>query len=414
MNRTEPDESSLRRTLLSPWSVLSGTTFLYWLGAHSLKPFVTLRLDDLGASDAFIGVAVVLAPTVSLFAAIPGGRLIDRTGARRILAGSLVGMVLVGIGFASAASPQAILGLQAAIGLAEIGAWLALQALVTHAGSGLFRTRQLALFSFAWGAGIAIGPVLGAGLFDVVGFTALGWVYAGASLLALATVLAVPRPTFTRTHGAEETHSIGATVRSIGVRPAIVAVLLSSYVNLAVAAIRNSFYPLFLERQGIGIARIGLLLAVAAVMSLAIRLGLPILVRRFGVVRLLLWSMTVSTVALAVTPVLPGVTTLALAAALMGAAVGMNPPLTVELMAENTGEAERGVAMGMRITANRLAQVIQPAVFTGLTALVGMAGAFPLSGLPLLIVTGFAVRAANHSELGEPHASGSAGPSSRH
>lgn len=374
---------------------------MYWLGAQALRPFVTLRLDELGASDAFIGSAVALSPMVAVFAAIPGGRLVDRVGARRILVWSLAGMAVVGEGFARAETPIAVLWMQAAIGIAEIGTWLALQALITHAGTGAFRTRQLSLFAFGWGSGVALGPVLGAALFESSGFALLGRLYTACALLGAATVALIPRPAVGAEAPSDNARALStvATVRAIGIRPVIGAVLLSSYVNLAVSSIRGSFYPLFLERQGLAVPRIGVLLSVVAVMSLAIRLVLPPIVRRFGVPRLLVFSMAISTLAIAITPFLTSFSALALAAAAMGVTVGMNPPLTVELMAVHTSTDERGVAMGMRITANRLAQVAQPVIFTVISAVAGMAAAFPVSGIPLLALTGWTSRKVRRDRL---------------
>lgn len=88
------------------------------------------------------------------------------------------------------------------------------------------------------------------------------------------------------------------------------------------------------------------------------------------------------------TPSLAGSFVLLLAAAaLTGAAYGINPPVTVELMARHTMSSERGVAMGMRTTPNRLAQVTQPLLFGGLAATVGVVAAFPVSGLLLAGLT---------------------------
>lgn len=388
VNASDDGEPSVRRTFWHPWSVISGTTFLYWLGAHTLRPFVTLRLDDLGASDALIGLAIALSPAVALVLALPIGRTVDRVGPRRVLILSLLGMSVLGMRFAFAGTPNAILGLQAGIGIAEMGTWLALQSLITSAGQGVFRTRQLSLFAFAWGAGVAVGPVVGAGLFDAIGFASLGWTYAGCSIFALGTVAVLPHPPHDPSSvPGDRRLSIAAVVRSIVGRPALAIVLLSSYVNLAVAAMRSSFYPLYLERQGVSVSRIGILLSVVAVASLGVRIALPSLVRWFSAFSLLVMSMVLSTLALALTPFLPGFATLATAAAIMGIALGVNPPLTVGIMADHTSPTERGVAMGLRVAVNRMAQVIQPLAFTAIAAVAGMAAAFPLTAIPLLAST---------------------------
>ncbi|MBA3622257.1 MAG: MFS transporter [Euzebyales bacterium] len=160
-------------------------------------------------------------------------------------------------------------------------------------------------------------------------------------------------------------------------------VLLSTFVALYVNSIKMSFYPLFLERAGVSVPRIGVLLSVIGVASLAVRVLLPAALRRWDPGRVLVWSMWASVVPITLTPWLGAYWALAVAAALIGLGYGVNPPVTVQLMALHTEPAERGLAMGLRVTSNRLAQVAQPLVFGALISTVGMAMAFPASGVLL-------------------------------
>jgi MFS family permease len=375
--------------LRSRWAFASLAVLLYWLAAHSLRPLVTIRLDELHASDAQIALTVGVYSLFSLVLALPGGRLIDRIGVMRVLLVSLTAMVLVGVGYALATTPDQILVLQAVNGVVELGVWLALQALATHAGGGEFLTRQLALFSLAWGVGLAVGPALGGAIYGAVGFQPLGLVYAGVSLLALAAVPLVPY------RGREESGRDGdgplpgmlRSTRAMLGRPAVKGVLLASFVALFVQAIRLSFYPLFLKREGISLSQIGLILSLMGVASIAVRLPLPALLRRFGAGPVLVWSMWLAVVGIGLTPWLDTVWALAIGAVAIGIGYGVNPAVTVELLARDTRPEQRGLAMGLRVTSNRLAQISQPVVFGGLTAALGMASAFPISGVLLAGLT---------------------------
>lgn len=387
--------------LRSRWALVSLSTLLYWCAAHALRSFVALRLDELGASDALIGVAVAAFPALSLFLAIPAGRVIDRIGLRAVLGVSYLGMVVMGAGFALARSPLQLVALQAVNGVAELGVWLALQALASAAGRAAFLTRQLALFSLAWGIGIAIGPVLGAAVFEAVGFPALGWIYAGLSAVALVAGLAAPRAVRPEGEPDRPVGSLLAGMRVITTRPAVRAVLLASFVALYSNAIKGSFYPLYLERSGVPVARIGVLLSIIGVTSLLVRIALPALLRRWQAGAVLVAGMWVEVVTLAATPVLPGFWLLAAAAALFGAGHGLNPPITVELMARNTEQRERGLAMGVRVTANRLAQVVQPVVFGALASVIGIAAAFPASGALLAAATLWTARHTRRMDAAE-------------
>jgi MFS family permease len=375
--------------LRSRWALVALATTLYWLAVHSLRPLVPLRLNDLGASELYIGLIVSMNSMTALFLAIPSGRLMDRLGIMRVLLISLVIMVLTGFGYGLATTPDQFLVLMLVGGLGELGVWLALQALATHAGTGAFLSRQLWLFSLGWGIGVAVGPTVGGIVLEQLGFPALGFLFAALSLAATAVVF-VPyprRPDPTSSVGARQSSEKSA-LRTIARRPAVKGVLLSSYVILFINAIRLSFYPLYLEREGISLSGIGVLLSSFGATSLLIRFLLQRVVRRWGAGRVLVWSMWLCLVPMAATPLLAGNFWLLLvAAAFTGAAYGLNPPVTVELMARHTKPSERGVAMGMRITSNRLAQVTQPLLFGGVAASAGVVAAFPIAGVLLAGLT---------------------------
>ncbi|MGH2819840.1 MAG: MFS transporter [Actinomycetota bacterium] len=382
------------RALHYRWAFVSLATLLYWFAAHTLRPLVTLRLDDLGAGDAQIVVTVAAYPFFSLFFAIPGGRLVDRIGVDKVLTVSLLGMILVGIGYVVADSPLEILLVQVPNGVVEVGVWLALQALVSHAGSGAFLTRQLALFSLAWGLAQAVGPAVGGAVYESFGFEPLGLIYVGAALGSLVSCRLIRYRGSEREAEADAPDERNALerIRHIVDRPAVKGVLLSSFVGLYLQSLKQSFYPLVLERMGISVAQIGVLLSIMGATSLLIRLPLPSLLSRHGSGRVLVWGMWVSVVGIALTPWLGSVWLLGAAALVVGAGYGVNPPITVELMARHTQPEERGLAMGIRVSSNRLAQVVQPVVFGGLASITGMAMAFPASGLLLGAVTFMASR----------------------
>jgi predicted MFS family arabinose efflux permease len=168
------------------------------------------------------------------------------------------------------------------------------------------------------------------------------------------------------------------------------AVLLSSFVVLFVYGVRNSFYPLLLERRGVPVGHIGLLLSTIGVASLAIRLPLPGLLRRVGAEHVLIASMWSAIAAITVTPWLGGMWLYLPVAVLIGVGVGVNPPLTVELMALHTSARERGLAMGLRVSSNRLAQMVQPVLFGGIASVAGLPAAFLAGGAFLSAVAAVA------------------------
>lgn len=378
--RTAADaDPGWRAALRSRWALLALGSLCYWTATQSLRPIVALRLAELGSSEALIGVVLGLQSLVTFLLALPGGRMVDRAGLRRALAAGLVAMAAAGLAFTTARGTWQLAVVFVAAGVAELAAWLAMQALASHAGTGQQLRRQLALFSFAWGAGLAIGPALGTSLYAAAGWEAVGALYAAAAVVGVLAGAALPAPERTATD--EPATSMAAAVRTMWGLPPVRAVLLSSFVALFVFGIRNSFYPLLLQRQGLPIGSIGLLMSVIGVASLLVRIPLPVLVRRVGPERMLVASMWLAITAMTLTPWLGSMWALAPAAVAIGLGLGVNAPVTVELMAVHTSARERGLAMGLRVSSNRLSQLVQPVLFGTVAAVAGMPAAFAAGGL---------------------------------
>lgn len=376
---------SWRSTLTSRWVLLSVASLCYWTATQALKPMVALRLQDLGSSDALIGIVLGAHSLVTFAIALPSGRSIDRYGLRRSLGIGLVGMVVAGVAFTVTEGIWQLTLVLIGAGTAELATWLSMQALASRAGRGESLRRHLALFSFAWGVGLAVGPIVGSALYATHGFASVAVFYCVMSAVGLLAALVVP------TVGVEchegPASSMRHAVTTMWGSPAVRAVLLSSFVILFVYGIRNSFYPLLLERRGMPVEQIGLLMSVIGIASLVVRLPLPRLVDRVGPERLLVVSMWVAVVAMTATPWLSTTALLVVAAILVGAGLGVNPPVTVEMMAVHTAAQERALAMGLRVSANRLSQMVQPVMFGVIAGFVGIPLAFAASGVLLAGLT---------------------------
>jgi MFS family permease len=370
-----------RRVLLSRWALVSLMALLYWTASHSLRPFVVVRLDELGASAQEVGFVAAAYAFVALFLAIPGGRAIDRLGSTRVLAVSLAAMAGLGVAYALATTVWHLFWLQVVNGVVELFVWLAVQTLATGAGRGDTLAKHLSLFSFTWGLGIAVGPTVGGLVYDRAGFSVLALVYAGLSAgMLLALVFAPPPPEGSRSRGGRLGRDAWQTARA----PAVRTVLLSSFVVMYVISIKSTFYPLALEDRGVPVPLIGVLLSIMGIASLAVRPLLPAATRRFGAGPVMVLGTVVGVVGISLTPWLLHPVLLVAAAVVTGAGYGSNPPVVMQLLTEHSATGSRGLVMGLRATAGRLAQVLQPLAFGAVAAVAGTAAAFPVSGAVLL------------------------------
>ncbi len=378
------------RALRSRWALLSVVTLLYWIANQGLRPFLPIRLEELGASDLVIGLAVAAYAVVGLLLAIPSGRLLDRLPQRRLLVAATAGLAVTTVLLPLLESVPALTLGMLVNGLFAMWVWLLLQSMVSSAGDGQGRRNQLALFSLLWGIGLAAGPSIGAVLYDFFDFTGLCLALGAITIAATAVALTAPSVTPPgATPGDDDTADAGirAALARAMENPILVSVLISSFINLFVLSMRISFYPVYLERAGVAITQIGLLLSIIGISSLAVRAVLPAAERRFGSVRVLVASTWLAILGAASLPLSTHMAVLATGALLIGVGLGANPPITVSLIAEHSDARDRGLAVGLRMVANRSGQVAQPVFFGGLAALFGLGVAFPVSGALLAGLT---------------------------
>lgn len=387
-----PDDSRFPawRALRSRWAVLSLVTLLYWVTSQGLRPFLPIRLQDLGASDFVIGLAVAAYAVVGLLLAIPSGRLLDRLSQRRLLVAAMVGLAVSTVLLPLLRSVL-LLSLGMVInGLFAMWVWLLLQSMISSAGEGHARRNQMALFSLTWGIGLAAGPSVGAVLYDRIDFTGLCLILGSVTLLGGVAAFGSPPVTPAGAKDGDAAPAdagIRAAMSRALENPILVSVLISSFINLFVLSMRISFYPVYLERAGVTITQIGLLLSVIGVSSLAVRAVLPAVERRFGTLRVLIASTWLAIIGAASIPLTTHIAVLTVGALLIGIGLGANPPITVSLIAEHSDARDRGLAVGLRMVANRSGQVAQPLVFGGLAAVLGLGLAFPVSGALLAGLT---------------------------
>jgi len=85
---------------------------------------------------------------------------------------------------------------------------------------------------------------------------------------------------------------------------------------------------------------------------------------------------------------------------LLGSSIGMNLPVTIMIMVEETKETERGKVMGLRLLTNRLSQMTAPAMFGLLGQAFGLTAAFYTGGgILLATMLGFAVYSTHRAPL---------------
>jgi MFS family permease len=349
-----------------------------------LRPTSTYRALELGVPASWLGVLSASFAIAPLVLAVPSGHAVDRFGERRVmlLGGVLLlvaatAFVLLGGGIAGLVAGSVLLG------TGHLCSVVGQQALVANATPAGGHDSAFGYYTFAASLGQALGPgvILLFGGTQTIPHTSA--IFGIAVVLAVATlaVTFLLRPS-TRTQGGQAGEEHGG-MRGLLRRPGLLRALTVSCVVLAAVDITLVYLPALGAERGIASGAIGTLLALRGAASMTSRLFLGRLSRRLGRRPLLVGSVALSAVGVAATVVPMPLWALALVVVVAGFGLGAGQPLTMSWLAEATPPGLRGRAMSLRLTGNRVGQVVVPSVAGLLAAGTGAAGVLALTAAGL-------------------------------
>jgi len=389
--KTNPPEQPFQLLTICVVIALTITT-------HSMiQPLVPLYSSSLGASPSLIGVLVAATYLFPLFLAIPVGALLDRMGVRGFISGGVAAVALapMAVWLLSGLVPLAIT--QVFLGLAHLLVVVSAQTFVASLpGNG---ERNFGWYTAFLSAGQLAGPLLAGIVADTLGylsaFLIAGLISVPAVLIAFGLRPVPGSQQIGRYKSGQSVAQLGLLLKNRSVR---VAMLVSSCVVLSMIAYQ-AFLPVYMQEQGYSAATIGLLLSLLALVSMVVRPFISRTVQAFGgrmktfVATMLSVSVGVGLVALSTE--LPW---LLLAAMLVGVGTGITQPLSLVLVVEQVQASKRSLALGLRLTANRVTQVAGPLLLGRLAEASSLTLVFVATASVVLASGGIVFRARNRAE----------------
>jgi MFS family permease len=368
-------------------AVLLAHTVLVQVATFVLRPTSTYRALELGVPAAWLGVLSACFAVAPLILAVPSGQAVDRFGERRVM---LVGAALVG----AAATTFVLIGGGVAglviasvlLGTGHLCSVVGEQALVANATPAGRHDTAFGYYTFAASLGQALGP----GLILLFGgsrtIPATGVIFACALGIAVAlfgvTLVLRSSVRSPATAAAGEHGGMQTLLR----RPGLLRALTVSCVVLAAVDITLVYLPALGAERGIASGAVGTLLTLRAAASMISRLFLGRLARRFGRRHLLVGSVALSAVGLAVAVVPMPLWALGAVIVAVGLGLGAGQLLTMSWLAEATPAGLRGRAMSLRLTGNRVGQVVVPSAAGLLAAATGAGVVLALNAASLALV----------------------------
>lgn len=396
---TERDKGrSWRRELAGdawfPRLLLIATLMLTTINA--VRPMASYRALSLGATPLEIGLLPAAFAALSLIVAVPAGRWIDRIGEAPFLllgtvlmVGSLAAMIWVDTVFLLIVS-------QAVLGLGHIINIIAAQTMIANRTTRDGRDARYGYYSVAASLGQLIGPVAAGVIAGSVAaqrgatvgesatlvFVAATMVSIPALLLSVSLLRDLPRrgPTAPDPTHQGYLHSASEILRMPTMLPAIavsIGVILS--IDLLVA-----YLPVYGEERGLPVELVGALLSVRAASSMASRLAMTWLISRVGRARLLWGSAALAGVTLALVPFTDAPGLLVGLMVLTGLGLGFGQPMTIAWVASRAPRSLRATALGVRLTGNRIGQLVIPAGVGLAAGVLGIAAVFWSMAIVLL------------------------------
>ena len=347
------------------------------------KMLVSLSALSLGATPFEVGILAALFPAFPLLLAVYAGKTSDRIGVTKPIVG---GAVIMAIGIAV---PLLIGGLRGLIicavliGLGHIFFHVSMHNLIGAFGGGAARTRNFATFSLGASLAAFFGPSLAGFSIDGLGYRPTHTILAAISLAPAIILLAHPALVPKRAAGEAQKEAEGGSLALLG-NPGLRRTLIMSGVTLTGIELFTFYFPVYGRSIGLSASAIGIVMSSYAVAAFIVRLGMHTAARRIGEIGVLTASLFMAGVTFLLVPLVSQAPLLALVAFLLGLGLGCAQPLTILLTYNHAPEGRSGEALGMRLTVNKLTQILVPLVFGGMGSAFGLIPVFWANGAFLL------------------------------
>jgi MFS family permease len=351
-------------------------SLLIQAGIYVVRPIITYKSVELGADATLVGLIGATFALAPLFLAIQVGRFVDRGRAGlALMAGSVI-LVLTTIALLFINSITLLMLAMPTLGMGHLLIMVGGQTMIANRSASSAYEKNFGLLTFYASAGHAIGPFVGGYLADsgeatvnanaAFLFALALFVAAVIGTLALSTKKENPKPT--------KNLELDKVTQVLAI-PTFKSAMFVASATTAVVDVVLIFLPLYGREIGLSVTDIGILLAIRSVASLAVRLVLGQISNRLGLRRILVWGSIFTLLSMIALGLTVNFWLIALIMAVSGFAMGIGQPATMAWVSRISSANSRGLAIAIRLSANRFGQVAMPAL-AGVVAGASTAGVF--------------------------------------
>jgi MFS family permease len=372
------------------WSLLINVA-LAQASIYVMRPMITYRALENGASTYEIGLIAAIYALTPLLVAVSMGRWVGKFGEAPLLVAGSLSFIVLAISLSLTNNVIAIAAMTAIAGIAHLANVAASQSMVASKSPNHFQDHNFGYFSFSTSLGHTVGPMLGGLIAGSAGVlpksSSSAFIFAAIlAFLSLVPIFAIKE---IKERKSKEEREIAGAIRARdviqrpGIKPAI-------WTSLSVASVNDVLIvilPLVGTENGISPVVIGAILSLRSASAMVSRFLLGTLTSRYGSTRVMNYSINLAAAFLLITLFATSALPLAILMAIVGFLLGVGQPLTMSIVSKKSPIEERAMAISIRLFGNRLGQFIVPlgagaiagpfgssAIFIGLAALTASAG----------------------------------------
>jgi len=377
------------------WALLVNVA-LAQASIYVMRPMITYRALENGASGYEIGLIASIYALLPLLIAVPMGRWVGKFGELPLLIIGCFSFIILGVAFAFLNNFIAIAAATALAGVAHLSNVAASQAMVANRSAMNLQDQNFGYFSFATSLGHSVGPALGgvvAGSAGVLPRSSTSAFIFAALLALLSLVPFFLFKSIKEVRSQQERDAAGAIkARDVLSRPGIKPAIWTSLSVAAANDVLVVILPLVGTEKGISPVVIGAILSIRSAAAMISRFLLGRLTMSYGSARTMNYSIFLSALFLFASIYANSSIALCLAMAIVGFLLGIGQPLTMSIVSKKTPSQERAMAISIRLFGNRIGQFLVPLAAGALAAPFGASSVF--IGLGVLVASAGVVSAA--------------------
>lgn len=346
-------------------------------GIYVVRPIISYKAVELGADSAMVGIIGATFALAPLIFAIRIGGIVDRgKSGLAMLVGSII-MVLTTFALLFIDSIPLLMVAMPLLGIGHLLCMVGGQTMIANRSESTLYEKHFGLFTFYASLGHALGPLIGGWLADSgevrVNANAA---FLFALVLFIAAIISVLKLSTKRENQPvpEKTDS-KVSAREVLAVPTFKSAIFVASATTSVVDVVLIFLPLFGRELGISVTDIGILLAIRSFASMGVRVLLGQITNMLGLKRILIWGSVITLVSMVALALATNFWVIAVIMLVSGFAMGIGQPATMAWVSRISNAESRGLAIAIRLTANRFGQVAMPAV-AGVIAGGGVAAVF--------------------------------------